>query len=416
MKILINSLNYAPELTGIGKYNGEMCKTLTELGAEVKAIVAKPYYPEWRLHPDFSNYWYSVNVDNGVLIYRCPLYVPKSPTLLKRLLHLFSFSVTSGVLLFWQGLKRPDVILVIQPSLVCAPMALLIGKLTGAKTVMHIQDFELDAMFGLKIYKRANWRFKELAESIESWLLKKFDMVSTISHSMADNAKRKGVDVKKLTLFPNWSDVVFVNPHANGDPLRETWGFEKEHKLVLYSGNIGEKQGLEIVVEAAEMLKHDSKLKFVFVGAGVFIDKLKKMVSNKELSNVYFFPLVPWENVPQLLAMADIHLVIQKRGVSNAVLPSKLTNILAAGGNAIVSAEEGSELRYLSGKYPGIFQCIDPEDTSLLVSAITLMLEKEVLKYNKVAREFAINNLSRDKLLKDYYEHLYSLIQTCSDN
>lgn len=410
MKILLNSLNYSPELTGIGKYNSEMCASLTELGVQVSAVVAKPYYPEWSIHEGYSNFWYSTSSANNVLIYRCPLYIPKSPTLLKRVLHLFSFSVTSGLVLILESFKKPDIIFVVQPSLFCAPMALLIGKLTRAKTVMHIQDFEADAVFGLNRSLLVHRRVRKLVEFTERWLLRKFDLVSSISDAMIENARAKGVDNSKLVLFPNWSDVDFVTPKTSGVELKRELGFATKDRIILYSGNIGEKQGLEIVIEAADVLKSNETIKFVFVGSGSFLDKLKNIVDSRKLTNVYFLPLLSWDKVPQLLTMADIHLVIQRKAVANAVLPSKLTNILSAGGHAIVTAEKDTELEKLSVRYPGIFCCIEPENISMFINTLSSMLEKKLPEYNVVAREFALKNLSKDRIITKFYKRLNDLI------
>lgn len=140
-------------------------------------------------------------------------------------------------------------------------------------------------------------------------------------------------------------------------------------KIILYSGNIGEKQGLENVIEAAARLKGHPWL-FAIVGQGGGKARLEKMVSERGLDNVKFFPLQPYEALPALLTLGDCHLVIQKRGAADAVLPSKLTNILAVGGNAVITAEESTELGQLCLNEPGIAVCVEPESVDALTSGI----------------------------------------------
>lgn len=396
MKLFLYSLNHSPELTGIGKYNGEMVSTLVEMGTDVSVLCAPPYYPEWKIKKEYASFGYSKEESDGVVVYRCPLYVPGNVTTIKRLLHLFSFSVSSGLRLFSLFKLKPDVVFLVQPTFFCAPATLLFCKLTGAKSVMHIQDYELDAMLGLGM---GGGKVASLLKKIESWVTSKFDLVSTISYSMIENAKNKGVEESKLLLFPNWADVNFVTPETPYAQFKQRLGLEPEDKVILYAGNMGKKQGLEIVIEAAESFKERADVKFLMVGAGAHAEVLKSTAKQKHLNNMLFLPLQAWDDVPAMLAMADVHLVIQKKGAADAVLPSKLTNILAAGGYSIVTAEPCTELGQLAEKFPGIYDLIEPESTDALVAAIDNQLNREEKTHNSVARRYAEENLDREKII-----------------
>jgi colanic acid biosynthesis glycosyl transferase WcaI len=396
MRILIYSLNFAPELTGIGKYNGELVSTFVEKGTDVSVLCAPPYYPEWKIKKEYASFGYAKEESHGSVVYRCPLYVPGNVTTIKRLLHLFSFSVSSGLRLFNLFKLKPEVVFLVQPTFFCAPATLLYCKLTGAKSVMHIQDYELDAMLGLGM---GGGKVSSFLKKIESWVMSKFDLVSTISYSMIDNARNKGVEESKLLLFPNWADVNFVTPETPYLQFKQRLGLEPEDKVILYAGNMGKKQGLEIVIEAAESFKERADVKFLMVGAGAHAEVLKSTAKQKQLNNMLFLPLQAWDDVPAMLAMADVHLVIQKKGAADAVLPSKLTNILAAGGHSIVTAEPCTELGQLAEKFPGIYDLIEPESTDALVTAIESQLTREEKTHNSVARRYAEENLDRDKII-----------------
>jgi colanic acid biosynthesis glycosyl transferase WcaI len=410
MKLLLKSLNYAPELTGIGKYNGEMCNAFVEKGIDVTAIVAPPYYPEWKVSPGYRKFFYKKTKVDGVKLIRCPLYVPNDVTTIKRLIHLCSFSFTAALAMATQLFNRPNVVMLVQPTLFCAPFALIFAKLVGAKTIMHIQDFEVDAMFGLAMVGEG--RIAKVVKGLESWLLKRFDAVSTISYSMIEIAKAKGVDASKIIYFPNWSDTEFVTPNSDGAALKEEWDFNPSDKIIMYAGNIGHKQGLEIVLEAAEYFHEQTDIKFVLVGAGAYTETLIELSAKLMLTNVYFKPLQPWENVPQMLALADIHLVVQKKGAADAVLPSKLTNILSAGGHALVTAEPHTELGAIAAKHEGIFHCVEPENVTAFIDGITHLLNQDLATHNIVARKFAESNLAKDKILEQFVENLAVLTKT----
>ncbi|MBV8041269.1 colanic acid biosynthesis fucosyltransferase WcaI [Pluralibacter sp.] len=401
MKILVYGINYAPELTGIGKYTGEMVEWLAREGHEVRVITAPPYYPEWEVGARYSAWRYR-REDGEVTVWRCPLYVPKQPSTLKRLIHLGSFALSSFFPLMAQRRWRPDRIIGVVPTLFCTPGMRLLAKLSGARTLLHIQDYEVDAMLGLGMAGSGKGgTLAKLASAFERSGLHNVDNVSTISRSMMNKAQEKGVAAEKLIFFPNWSEVArFREVSATQVAvLRARLGLPEEKKIILYSGNIGEKQGLENVVEAAARLQHQPWL-FVIVGQGGGKARLEKMVSERGGDNVLFFPLQPYDVLPALLKMGDCHLVIQKRGAADAVLPSKLTNILAVGGNAVITAEPQTELSQLCAARPGIAVCVEPESVPALVTGIDAALAMP--RENRLAREYAQSTLEKESVLKQF--------------
>src|ERR1700733_7781671 len=153
MKILIYGLNYAPELTGTGKYTAEMAEALAALGHDVRVVCAPPYYPEWKVADGFTWWRNRREVMRGVQLWRAPLWVPKRPSGLKRLMHLASFAAASLPALAAHVRWRPQVVMTIAPSLLNAPAALALSYVTRARSWLHIQDFEVDAAFDLGLLK-----------------------------------------------------------------------------------------------------------------------------------------------------------------------------------------------------------------------------------------------------------------------
>lgn len=408
MKVLIYGINYSPELTGIGKYSGEMGSWLARRGYQVKAITAPPYYPDWRVASGYSRIWFKTECIDGVQVMRCPLYVPREPSTLKRLIHLASFAITSGIRLFTQLLWRPDVVVCVVPTQFCLPAVIGFSWLCRAKRVVHVQDYELDAMFGLGM--AGDSKLKNFGSSVESRLLKSFDRVSTISQSMMAKAVEKGVDTQRLWFFPNWSETKQFSgvDIADIDALRLKLGVPVDAKVVLYSGNMGEKQGLELVIEAAKVLSDRASIFFVMVGRGAGRDRLEQLAGELNLENIVFGDLLPMAELPALLSMADSHLVVQKRGVADAVLPSKLTNILAVGGNAVITADQDTELGLLCDLYPGIAQLVEPESKEALVSGILATLEMP--NPNMIASNYAGEHVDSQKILCDFDKNLTNLL------
>ncbi|EAV1200944.1 colanic acid biosynthesis fucosyltransferase WcaI [Salmonella enterica subsp. enterica serovar Denver] len=401
MKILVYGINYSPELTGIGKYTGEMVAWMAREGHEVRVITAPPYYPQWKVGERYSAWRYR-REEGEATVWRCPLYVPKQPSTLKRLLHLGSFALSSFFPLMAQRRWKPDRIIGVVPTLFCTPGMRLLATLSGARTVLHIQDYEVDAMLGLGMAgKGKRGSVARLATAFERSALRNVDNVSTISRSMMNKAREKGVAAEKILFFPNWSEVARFQDVNDADvtALRQQLGLPEGKKIVLYSGNIGEKQGLEKVIDAAERLR-DRPLIFAIVGQGGGKARLENMARERGLPNIKFLPLQPYDVLPALLKMGDCHLVVQKRGAADAVLPSKLTNILAVGGNAVITALPHTELGQLCARYPGIAVCVEPESTDALVNGISQALAMP--KNNTTAREYAERTLNKENVLRQF--------------
>ncbi|EAM4563603.1 colanic acid biosynthesis glycosyltransferase WcaI [Salmonella enterica] len=401
MKILVYGINYSPELTGIGKYTGEMVAWMAQEGHEVRVITAPPYYPQWKVGERYSAWRYR-REEGEATVWRCPLYVPKQPSTLKRLLHLGSFALSSFFPLMAQRRWKPDRIIGVVPTLFCTPGMRLLATLSGARTVLHIQDYEVDAMLGLGMAgKGKRGSVARLATAFERSALRNVDNVSTISRSMMNKAREKGVAAEKILFFPNWSEVARFQDVNDADvtALRQQLGLPEGKKIVLYSGNIGEKQGLEKVIDTAERLR-DRPLIFAIVGQGGGKARLENMARERGLANIKFLPLQPYDALPALLKMGDCHLVVQKRGAADAVLPSKLTNILAVGGNAVITAEPHTELGQFCARYPGIAVCVEPESTDALVDGISQALAMP--KNNTTAREYAERTLNKENVLRQF--------------
>lgn len=362
-RVLLVSINYWPELTGIGKYTGEMAEWLVRQGFELRVITAPPYYPAWQVDPAYSAWRYRRERVAGVDIRRCPLWVPARPSGLKRILHLASFALTALPLVLWAGLRwRPDEIFVVEPPLFCAPAALLAARLAGGRAWLHVQDFEVDAAFELGILRSARLRRWVLAG--ERWLMRHFDCVSTISERMLERLEGKGVSAGRRALFPNWVELDRIRPMAYS-PLRQEWGLRDDEVVVLYSGNMGEKQGLEILVEAAQRLRGTLAIRFLLCGDGAARPRLERLAEG--LPNVLFKPLQPADRLNDLLNLADVHVLPQRADAADLVLPSKLTNMLASGRPVVATANPGTQVAELLG---GCGMVVPPGDAGALAAAL----------------------------------------------
>jgi colanic acid biosynthesis glycosyl transferase WcaI len=413
MRLLICGINYAPELVGVGKFTAEMATWMSGQGHEVRVVTAPPYYPTWQIGQGYRSWFYSREKINGVDVYRCPIWVRRQPSGIQRLLHLLSFSLSCLPIMLRQVYWRPDVVMSVEPPALCLPASLLVSRLSGARSWLHIQDFEIDSGFNLGIVPNVHW-LRSVVLACERWLMRKCHLVSTISEAMLDRLCLKGVSPERIILFPNWVDTSQIYPLPETvNPLRNQLGFEAADSIALYAGTMGNKQGLDLLIEAARYLQDEvPKLKIVLAGDGPSREPLAGMVRTLGLNNVRFLPFVPAEQFNQMLNMADINVLIQKSAATDLVMPSKLTGMMASGRPVVATAHHDSAV----GRVIVEADCgylVPPENLKALVKALrqasTNPQERQVLGRN--GRKFAERELDKEQILASVEAQVKKLVK-----
>ena len=405
-RILLIGYNYAPEPTGIGKYSGEMIEWLANKGYDCLVVTTYPYYPYWKVQEPYykKRFFYSKEVKNynsggKITVYRCPMYVPAEPTGKKRILLDLSFMVSAFIQIFVLLFKkRCDVVVTVVPSFQFGLLGYFYKLFKKTKTVYHIQDLQIEAAQDLNMI--SSKLVINLLYKIERFIFNNTNIISTISEKMVVKVQAKAN--KNVVLFPNWSDTEFFKPLDDKATLKLEFGFDTTDKVVLYSGAIGEKQGLESIIYAAETFKNQPSVKFIICGTGPYKEKLKDLAKKLNLNHVKFFPLQPFEKFNKFLNMADVHLVIQKAKASDLVMPSKLTTILSVGGLALITANDDSGLYALTDKY-NMGVLVKAENQIALNQGLEKALNtNERLTIMKNAREYAEHHLDINNIMKAF--------------
>ena len=411
VKILLYSLNFTPEPVGIGKYSGEWALWLAARGHSVHVVTAPPYFPQWRVNSQYRNS-YTVDELQGVRVSRCPLWIPRRPTSITRLIHLASFALSSLGPLLALRRWRPDVVITVAPAFFCAPGALLFGRLCGRCTTtwLHIQDFELDAAFELGMLK-GKW-LRGLAEAWESRIFRGFKRVSSISTAMVQRLEFKGVASSRCLLLPNWVDLETIRPQQDStrlqNPYRQELGIAPDQLVLMYSGSMNKKQGLELLVKAIAQLADMPQLVWLLAGEGPTKSDLVR--ATEGFPQVIHLPLQPAESMNDWLNAADIHLLPQKAGAADLVLPSKLLGMLASGRPVVATSTPGSELAELASEAGA---CTAPGDADAFSDALRQLITDpdQRLMAGKRARKLAEERFGKDAVLKRFEQQLLSLVE-----
>ncbi|SCY32919.1 colanic acid biosynthesis glycosyl transferase WcaI [Nonlabens sp. Hel1_33_55] len=395
------SLNYAPEDTAIGLYSTQMVEALITAGAHVNVVTAMPYYPQWKIQEPYDKHSSYVKEDSkSVTVYRYKQYVPESPSFLKRVLHILSFTYGS-----WHNLKKIDccdLVISIIPFTTSAYLGNRHAKKRKTPHWIHIQDFEFDAALQSGVSGSSKkWVFEQLFR-IESKILKKASIISTISHLMIDKLASK---TNTLTYYlPNWIepakfDIPYTDPHSF---------LTSEKFKLLYSGNVGDKQDWEFFLAFAKAIPQKD-LDIIVVGAGSKMNWLKQ---NTDYENIHFHDPVPYDQLPQLLSSADAHILFQKYDVVDTVMPSKLLGMMASGKPSLVLGNPASEVRNViedseGGKYLSNYSVNDAVEIIKQWESDQAICEH----MGKQAKSYVITNFSRSKILDRWVDKLASLVE-----
>jgi colanic acid biosynthesis glycosyl transferase WcaI len=340
MRIVVWGINYAPEITGIAPHNVALCQFLQRSEHDVEMVTTFAYYPAWRKRSEDRHKLFRTDRINDVRVHRCWHFVPGRVSAWKRIVHEATFVFTSAIRIL--SLKRPDLYVVVSPPLLLGPAAWIVGKLKRAPFIFHVQDLQPDAAVGLGMLKPG--LFTRSLYWLERFAYKHATRVSGISEEILDAFRRKGVPERKLILFPNAVALPGEGEIPGRGRFRAKHGFAPDEFLAIYAGNLGVKQGLNLLIDAADLLRSEKKIRIVIAGDGAAREMLEREVSGRRLTNIAMLPLQFGIDYKELLVDADVSLITQQSGSGNAFFPSKLLITLAFSGPVVTVADDGSAL------------------------------------------------------------------------
>ncbi len=342
MKIQVLSQSFYPDHSGISLYSSEFAFYAAEKGHNVEVITGYGFYPQWRKRAEDRRRLLSTEYKGRVKILRGYIYVPRNPDTFKRVLHEISLLVSASINFF--RATRPDVIVVFTTPILLGFLTAIFKRLYGCKLVVNVQDFQLEAASSLGMSKK-KFLFNIL-EKLEKFSYKNADLVTSISGSMYNILiQNKGLTKDKIAIWPNWiqrKDYELQNIEKG--IFRRKYGVGPDQTLIAYAGNIGLKQGLEILVDLAALYKNCASLKFFMIGNGAAMEDIKRHAQTLGVNNIAFLPLLDPKDYIHFLNDLDIFFLPQRKTTFDVYFPSKLLGLMAANKAVLLSADKESEL------------------------------------------------------------------------
>ena len=395
MRILVLTINYWPEQTGIGAVITRRCEYLASLGHEVIVCTGMPYYPEWKVDQKYSGRLFVREEYNGVSILRTWIWVPKKVTSMKRVLFESSFLATSLVNAVRQS--APDLLISVSPPLGLGLSAIFLKRLLRLPYIFDVEDLQPDAAadLGMLPPRVLPWLYR-----IESAAYRHAELITTVTEGMRRKIISKGISSDRVFALPAAADNNFFAIKHSGaaQTFREKHGLRGKF-CVVHSGNMGVKQGLDVVLDAALLTRDNPQMVYLLVGDGVMKQHLTRRVEALSLDNVKFLPVQAHSEFIDMLGAIDTALVVQQASVSDTAFPSKTVTLLSAARPVVASVSESSEVgQVIQQSKAGVV--IESENAELLATTLQDLFKNPSrrLAMAECGRNYALTHWHQDRV------------------
>lgn len=379
MKILFFSDNYPPETNAAATRVHERAVYWVKWGHEVTVITCAPNFPHGRIFDGYENKWRQEETIDGVRVIRVKTYISANRGILRRTLDFVSFMITG----FWAGVRvdRPDVVVSTSPQFFAAVAAWFLSKVRRLPYVFELGDL-WPASISAVGAMRPNMGLR-LIEALELKMYKDSVAVVALTHAFKDNLIGRGIPADKVHVVINGVDLWRYGPRNRDPSLVFELGLEDKF-VIGYVGTHGMAHALKNVLQAAERLKDDARIRFLFVGAGAERDMLMAYAKAHNLDNVSFMPSQPKDRMPAIWSICNVALVhLKDTPAFTEVIPSKIFEAMGMGLPILMAAPEGEATKIVSSHNAGL--CVAPEDPDALANA-AIILAGNVEKTKEFAR------------------------------
>ena len=408
MKILVVSLYYEPDrCQSNGPIIRALCEDWAEAGHEVTVLTSFPHYNSDQVWPEYRGRLFQRDRVGGVNVIRSYIFVPRKRSGWQRILNYLSFNISSTLSGLFAG--KQDVIFVMSPPLTIGLTAFVLGLLKRIPYCYNLQDIWPEV--AVKLGMLRGRRLIAFFEAMEKFIYRHSRSIFAISDEFKANLIAKGVPADKVEVIPNFTDTDFIQPMEKANAFSIAHGLLDKF-TVLYAGNVGLSQGLEVILDAAEQLKDHSEIVFTIVGEGSSRDELIAEADRRGLQNVKLLPFQPESDVPMVYAAADVALIPLRHGITENSVPCKTYSIMAAAKPYIAGVDEGSTVWKLTDQV-GCGVCIEPENGRALAEAV-LKLQADAnarIRMGAKGRQFVERNFAREIITDRYRSSLESLVE-----
>ncbi len=391
MRIQIVCPHFEPDVAPTGSVISRIVRGLVVQGHEVDVVTSLPWYLTHSVDDAWKGRIIRTEKTDWGSITRVYPFPTNKRNILARAGGFVGFTALAGVCSVFKR-QRPDVVMAMSPPLTLGLAASLTSLLRRAPLVFNVQDVFPDV--AVEIGAISNPTVIRLLRVLERFIYRRADVVTVLSEDLRNNIEAKIVDatsseqvVSEVRIIPNFVDTERIQPQNRANSYRAEFGLGTR-SVVMYAGNLGFSQPLELMIEAARELSGRDDVVFVINGEGSRRQELEALANG--LNNVVFVDYQPAERLGEVLAAGDVHVVALRRGLGRSSVPSKLYSILAAGRPVLAALDRSTEVAdVVSSQHAGLV--VDAEDQKSFTAAVLELVDTADLTAMGVAgREFVL--------------------------
>lgn len=406
-KLLILTQYFPPEVGAPQNRLFELAVRLQKMGIDVTVLTAMPNYPQMKIYKEYEGKRYHYEEIQGLPVHRSSIYIPKSKSIVQRLLNYFSF-VYSSAQVGKKKIGAVDFILCESPPLFLGWSALYLKRKKKAKLIFNVSDLWPESAEKLGVVN--NKFLLKLAYNLEEKLYKKSVLVTGQTQGICKSISTRFPEVKTFWL-PNGVDPNFYDPaSAMANDWRKQNNFSEKDVLLLYAGIIGLAQGLEVIIKAAKLTEEHKTIKYILVGSGPEKEKLLQLKKDLNAENVFFFDAVGKTEMPDIIKASDATIIpLKKMDLFLGAIPSKIFENLAMEKPIILGVDGEARTLFIEHGKCGLY--FEPENEKDLAKACLELASNEQLKneLGKRGREYVKENFNRDKIAEKLSKELDKL-------
>ncbi|MFW5795331.1 MAG: glycosyltransferase family 4 protein [Bacillota bacterium] len=394
MKILFHTHYYLPETGPATKRISGLAENLKKNGHQIEVLTGFPSYPSGIKPDGYKKKLYMEEEINGIKIYRYYTYASPKVNLFNRLLNYFSFMISSLFFIFKR--KKYDLIITSSPPLFTSLSAWPIAAVKKIPLVFDVRDIWPDVAEEIGQISNNGLQYKIL-DKMANFLYKKSDMITTVTNMKKEKLVSKGIANNKIKYISNGFDKSFLDNEIDQSIVKE---FQLNEKFTLvYAGNVGLAQGIDVIINAAQKLKNYSNIQFLIIGDGLEKNELEEQAKELGLNNLKFLGLYPHKKILTFLEYSDASIIPLKNENLQDSVPSKLFESLGAGCPVILSAA-GESAKIVNDSNGGLV--VEPGNSEALKDAILKLFQNDELKseFSQNGQDYVLGNFTREKIAK----------------
>lgn len=405
MHILFLTENFPPEGNAAASRVSERARYWVQWGHKVTVLTTAPNFPNGKIYEGYENRWRQVQTLDGIRVVRVKSFIAANEGFLLRTVDFLSFMVGSVVAGLFE--EKPDVVVATSPQFFTAVGGWLLGALRRVPFVMEVSDLFSASVVAVGAMKRNPLVW--VIEKLEMFVYHRSRAIVVLTDAFKTDLVAHGVDAGKISVVINGVDLPRYVPRPRNAELAEQFGLTGKF-VVGYLGTHGMAHGLHAVLDAAEMMREDDSVRFLFVGAGAAKAALVEDAERRNLTNVFFGPLQPKALVPKVWSLCDVALIHLKNDpVFETVIPSKIFEAMAMGLPLLAGIPNGEAAKIIEGAQAGIV--VPAEDASALMVAVRKLHDDAEARRNFAAHSLAAAAIySRERQAENFIRVLDTVV------